>query len=201
MKQQIPGARRSRLMNGLMAWLCIAWPLGLGLTIFWNSSVLFDAAALMRLSLLMDAVVAAWLTATVGYAGLLATASNLKQHRGASLGPTASIAWSVLAVCCYALHLFLLRWPWMGGAIEPGSRLTQWSGVLSATNWGAPCSAFLELLCIAVLLTHARSGLLALVSGFSICVRKRVASTSLWLCIGLCLQASAIVIVLATGRR
>lgn len=118
----LPGARRSRLMNGLTAWLCVAWPLGLGFTIFWNSSVLFDATALVRISLLMDAVVASWLTATVGYAGLLATASNLKQHRGASLGPTASIAWSVLAVCCYTLHLFLLRWPWMGGAIEPGSR-------------------------------------------------------------------------------
>ncbi|HMA95290.1 MAG TPA: hypothetical protein VKP30_21520 [Polyangiaceae bacterium] len=185
-------------MRRIMAWLCVTWPLGLGLTILWNSSVLFDAVALVRLSNVLDTTAASWLTAAVGYAGLLATASCTKPLR---LGPTATTAWSVLAVCFYTLHLFLLRWPWMAGALEPGSRLAQWSGVLSATNWGAPWSAFLELLCIAVLITHARSGVLALASGFSLEIRERVARSSFGVCAWLCLQASSVVIVLATGRR
>lgn len=193
----LAGSMHSRTRS--LAWTCVAWPLGLGLTIGWNSCVLVDPLALVRFSQTMDSVGCSWLTAAFGYAGLLATASNLKQHRGDGLGPTASIAWSVLALCSYTFHLLLLRWPWMSGAAEPGSRLTQWSGILSATHWGVPWSAFVELLCIVILLVHARVGLLA--SGFDARSRERVASLSLWVCSGLCLQASWIVIALATGRR
>lgn len=187
--------------NRLLPWLCVAWPIGLGLTVGCNSSVVVDPTALVRFSQTMDSMASSWATAAFGYVGILATASHLKQHRGAGLGPTASITWSVLSLCSYTFHLLLLRWPWMSGVVEPGSRLTQWSGALSATHWGVPWSAFVELLCISILLVHARAGLVSVAAGFSARLRERAAMLSMWVCSGLCFQASWIVIALATGRR
>lgn len=187
---------------GLRHFLSLAWAFALLLSVLLNASLLLDVSAFVRFATAFDTLGAAWSTALFGYAGLFAIASRPEVRQTRPSHVTETSGWALLSLMGYTTHLFLLRWPWLSGTAEVGSRLTLWSQALSTTVEGVPWRAFTELLCIAVLLVHACVGALSATAwrryGDLPARAKAVLLTVALLTYAL---ASSVVVALATGRR
>ncbi len=165
-----------------------------------QACLLVDAGAFNATVAYFDHPAAAWLTAMVGYAGILSVSIELAA--APSMSRTTSSALSVAAFVGYSWHLLLLRWPWLIASATADSRLSVWAAALSSTRWGMPLPAFAELLGLATILTHALAGLFVHVRWQPRLARSRWMRTcAIALATGAYLAVSSALIVLATGRR
>lgn len=189
-------------MMGLRDLLCLSWAFALVLAVLLNATLLVDMSAFVRFAAAWDTIGAAWTSAGFGYLGIIAIALKPGVSRPRNGNVVETTSWASLSLACYTTHLFLMRWPWLSGTAEVGSRLTHWSASLSSTVKGIPWQAFTELLCLAVLVVHGGVGALSATAWQRfehLSRRGRVA----WFTLALLtyVLASSVVIALATGRR
>lgn len=187
---------------GVRDFSCWSFAFGFLCCVSLNASVILDVSAFARFAAAFDTLGAAWATAACGYVGIVLIATQPGARRPRPRNVTETATWAVLSLACYTTHLFLLRWPWLSGTAEVGSRLTRWSELLSTTIAGIPWFAFVELLCIAVLLVHACVGALSATAW------QRYGNLSrpgrlilLGFAVLTYIVASNVVVALATGRR
>lgn len=182
--------------------LCLSWAFGLVLAVLLNATLLVDTSAFVRFATIWDPLGGAWASAAFGYVGIIAIAAKPDASRPRRGNATETTGWAILSLLGYTTHLFLMRWPWLSGTAEVGSRLNEWSATLSSTVEGIPWRAFAELLCLAVLVVHAFVGALS-ATGWqrfeNLSRLGRLAYFSLALLIYA--LASCVVVALATGRR
>jgi len=201
-------AVRSRWAVGLSA----AWLVTLGLPILVNGSILFGERAFDRASAALDATRAhAWVEALGGFVfiALLGWLHHLSASQPVS---RASRGWDdrlgfgldLLALVAWTTYLGTLRLPWLFGNAGPNARLELWSRTLASTTSGYPLTAFVLVLALGVLLTHAqrrflgffmRSGLLDDRRAF-----VRAEAVTFLLALALFLVGAAATVGVATGR-
>lgn len=182
--------------------LCLSWAFGLVLTVLLNATLLVDVSAFVRFAAVWDTLGAAWTSTAFGYLGILAIALKPGVSRPRNRNVAETTSWAILSLVCYTTHLFLMRWPWLSGSAEVGSRLTHWSASLSSTVHGIPWRAFAELLCLAVLVVHGGVGALS-ATAWQRFERLSRRGQVAWFTLALLtyVLASSVVVALATGRR
>jgi hypothetical protein len=152
-------AVRSRWAVGLSS----VWFITLGLWILNHGSILLGERAFDRASAVLDATRAhAWAEALSGFVfiallGWLHRVSASQRVPGASRGWDERLGFGLdlLALVAWTTYLGTLRLPWLFGTAGPDARLELWSRTLASTTSGYPLTAFVLVMALGVLLTHA----------------------------------------------
>ena len=188
--------------EGFRGALYVAWAF---VSLLWVSShgaLFIDEAAFERLGRCLDSPLGAWSEVVFGYLGISYVAEGLRRMP-AGRGPARHhMASSVMALCGYGIHLYVLRWPWLSGSAPLGSRLDRFAAILSSTWHGVPVLAFCELLSVLAVVVQGTLGLslagpyLRLVRAQP-SIRRFVATLAMAAYAAFC----GMIIALATGRH
>jgi len=180
-----------------------------GIGVLAHGTSLCNRPAFDRITRLMDfSAVGVWCEVLLGYL-LIVGASVLERREGlpSSDDPCwhrrVTLPLSVGALAAWTYYAATLRMPWLNGVAEPTVRVAIWSRTLSATVSGIPVVAFLEVLALALVITHSSTNLLRVLHDhrlISVAGRFQAGRTAVLLVSLLVMSlGSAVLIGMATG--